>query len=64
VDIWGLANTIYEFTIGGPIFFVWGADSLPQKFDKVIGGIPQGWILEAIERGLFTKEPDSQYVSL
>jgi len=56
VDIWGLANTIYDFTAGGPIFFVWGADELPQEFDTVIGGIPQGWILEAIEKGLFTKE--------
>ncbi|KAF8416387.1 kinase-like domain-containing protein [Tirmania nivea] len=56
VDIWSLGHTIYEFTTGQVIFWVNCDYELPRSFEKVLGGMPTGWVLEAMKNGLFTED--------
>ncbi|KAM6481756.1 kinase-like domain-containing protein [Trichoderma sp. SZMC 28011] len=59
VDIWNLGCTTYEIVIGRTPFEAWMDDrELVPQFQKMLGGVPDQWIQDALKTGIFTEEPD------
>ncbi|SPO01704.1 related to multidrug resistance protein [Cephalotrichum gorgonifer] len=60
VDIWNLGCTTYELVTGRTIL---DADfnndlALIPQFKKVVGGLPEQWIQDALDRGVLKESPD------
>ena len=51
----------YELVTGRTPFEAWmdNRELVPQ-FQKVLGGVPDQWIQDALRTGVLTGEPDSQ----
>lgn len=56
-----MTSKTYELVAGRTPFEAWmdNRELIPQ-FQKVLGGVPDQWIQDALKTGVLTEEPDSQ----
>ncbi|PQE30497.1 CMGC SRPK kinase protein [Rutstroemia sp. NJR-2017a WRK4] len=65
VDIWNLGSTTFELVTGrSPFEADFDDRALIPQFQKVLGGVPENWVHDALSSGVLKEKPDGLSLSL